>query len=172
MSNLLADRFRRWYEYEQDSHEKVIASLETIPRTCYGEASFRKAVDLFAHIAAARELWLHRFGVNSSGPATLFPQQVELAEAVRRIRAIEPPWTAYLAKLDDSGLARRFEYTSTEGPRFRSSVEEVLTQLFGHSWYHRGQIAALVRALGCQPAETDFVFWSREPLDPAHDRVL
>ena len=31
-----------------------------------------------------------------------------------------------------------------------------------HSWYHRGQIATLVRALGAEPAVTDFVFWSRE----------
>ncbi|MFL6198680.1 MAG: DinB family protein [Thermoanaerobaculia bacterium] len=40
----------------------------------------------------------------------------------------------------------------------------ILTQLFGHSWYHRGQIAQLVRALGAEPAVTDFVFWSREAL--------
>jgi uncharacterized damage-inducible protein DinB len=172
MPSPLADRFCQWYEYEHDSHEKVIASLEAVPGASHGEAAFRKAVDLLAHIAAARELWLYRFGVASTGPAMLFPQQVGLAEAIRRIRAVEPPWTAYLAKLNDEELARRFEYKSTEGPRFRSSVEEILTQLFGHSWYHRGQIASLVRSLGCQPAETDFVFWSREPVDPPHSRVL
>lgn len=46
----------------------------------------------------------------------------------------------------------------------RYVVEDILTQLFGHSWYHRGQIALLVRACGGQPAETDFVFWTREPV--------
>jgi len=31
------------------------------------------------------------------------------------------------------------------------------------SWYHRGQIAALVRAMGAEPAVTDLVFWARQP---------
>ncbi len=45
-------------------------------------------------------------------------------------------------------------------------VEDILTQLFGHSWYHRGQIAARVRELGGEPAATDFVFFTRELLSP------
>ncbi len=61
-------------------------------------------------------------------------------------------------------LARVFEYQSYEGPRFRNTIEEILTQLFGHSWYHRGQIAQLIRSVGAEPAVTDFVFWAREPV--------
>jgi uncharacterized damage-inducible protein DinB len=45
----------------------------------------------------------------------------------------------------------------------RNSIEDILTQLFGHSCYHRGQIAQLLRSIGAEPAVTDFVFWTREP---------
>jgi uncharacterized damage-inducible protein DinB len=48
--------------------------------------------------------------------------------------------------------------------RFRNPVEEILTQLFGHSWYHRGQIAVLVRAAGGTPAITDLIYWCRQPV--------
>lgn len=82
-----------------------------------------------------------------------------------QIAAMETMWTQYLDQLDDAALARVFEYQSYEGPRFRNTIEEILTQLFGHSWYHRGQIAQLVRSIGAEPAVTDFVFWSREPVD-------
>jgi len=44
-------------------------------------------------------------------------------------------------------------------------VEDILAQLFGHSWYHRGQIALLVRSIGAEPAATDFVYWTREAID-------
>ena len=54
------------------------------------------------------------------------------------------------------------EYRSNEGERFRNRIEDLLTQLFGHSGYHRGQIASIVRRLGGEPAVTDYVFWSRE----------
>ena len=55
-----------------------------------------------------------------------------------------------------------FDYRSSEGIGYRNGVEDILTQLFGHSWYHRGQVALLLRAMGCEPAVTDFVFWTRE----------
>jgi uncharacterized damage-inducible protein DinB len=45
---------------------------------------------------------------------------------------------------------------------YRNTVRDILTHLFGHSWYQRGQIAGLVRAIGGEPPVTDFVFWVRE----------
>lgn len=87
-----------------------------------------------------------------------------MADLGPRLADVETAWSRYLANLDDTELRRRFEYRSLEGPRFANVVEEILTQLFGHSWYHRGQIAALVRSLGAEPAVTDFVFWTRQPL--------
>ena len=103
------DQYRRWYEYERDSHGTVVVSLRDA-RAAHGtDPGWQRAVDLLAH--------------------------------------------------------RDFEYVSLDGPRFRSRVDDILTQLFGHSWYHRGQIALLVRSIGAEPAVTDFVFWTREPLD-------
>ncbi len=157
-----AERYRRWFEYEKDSHRKVIESLEAVPQELRTAAEFQKAVDLAAHLAAARALWLHRFGFAPRGPDTLFPRGLRLEEASNRLDAIQRQWDSYVARLDDAELARRFEYRSLEGGRYRSAVEDILTTLFGHSSYHRGQIAALVRSLGCEPAQTDFVFWSRE----------
>ena len=78
------------------------------------------------------------------------------------LSAIESRWNEYLGRLTDAELARVFEYRSFDGGRFRNRVEDVLTQMFGHSLYHRGQIATLVRAAGGVPATTDFVFWARE----------
>jgi uncharacterized damage-inducible protein DinB len=42
----------------------------------------------------------------------------------------------------------------------------MLTQVFGHAWYHRGQIASLVAELGGKAVDTDFIFWCKlAPLD-------
>ena len=69
-------------------------------------------------------------------------------------------------RLTDSDLGRVFTYRTTEGEPFQSLIADMLTQLYGHSLYHRGQIAMLVRIVGGQPAMTDFIFWSREPGEP------
>ena len=72
-------------------------------------------------------------------------------------------------QIDDAYLGQMFEYTSLDAGRCRSRIDDVFAQLFGHSWYHRGQIAALVRAAGGEPAVTDLIFWSREVIGDGAD---
>jgi uncharacterized damage-inducible protein DinB len=160
-----ADRYRRWFDYERDAHAKVIASLETVPAANRLSPEYRKAVDLLEHIVGARRVWLFRLGVAPSPPACgLSPEGLGLAEVAVRQADVQAMWADYLARLDDAELGRVFEYQSYDAGRFRNRVEDVLTQLFGHSWYHRGQIAMLVRAAGGEPAATDLVYWCREPV--------
>jgi uncharacterized damage-inducible protein DinB len=163
MSDSLIARFRRWFDYEKDSHAKTLASLNAVAEELRESQEFRKAVYLLGHIVAARRVWLFRFGVLNNN-VELFPRDLSLADISDQMAAMETAWSQYLDQLDDAELARVFEYQSYEGQRFRNTIEEILTQLFGHSWYHRGQIAQLVRSIGAEPAVTDFVFWAREPV--------
>ncbi len=167
MAASAVERFRRWFEYEVDAHAKVLASLSTVPAGNRSSPEFHKAVEVLGHIAAARQMWLFRFGVADRRPDELFPRGLSLEGVAGRLREVHAAWADYLGRLTDGELDRVFEYQSWEGQRFRNRVEDILTQLFGHSWYHRGQIASLVRAAGGEPAVTDFVFWCREPIPPA-----
>jgi uncharacterized damage-inducible protein DinB len=60
---------------------------------------------------------------------------------------------------DDADVAKAVDLAAHSV--FRNSLHDILVQLFGHSLYHRGQIALLIRRSGSVPAATDFVFWSR-----------
>lgn len=164
----LSDRFRHWFDYETDVHAKVVTSLGTVPDDMRGDGGYQEAVDLLAHIAAARSLWLFRFGVAKTGPDSaeeLFLRGHALADVEGELASMHERWSDYLGSLDDEKLARVFEYRSNEGERFRNRIEDLLTQLFGHSSYHRGQIASIVRSLGGEPAVTDYVYWNRESLE-------
>jgi len=163
MNGSMVSRYRRWFEYEKDSHAKTLNSLNAVPEDLRQSEGFRKAVYLMGHIVAARRMWLFRFGVAKEN-AELFPGETSLAELAAQISEMETLWAQYLNQLNGADLARVFEYQSYEGGRFRNTIEDILTQLFGHSWYHRGQIAQLLRSIGAEPAITDFVFWAREPL--------
>jgi uncharacterized damage-inducible protein DinB len=166
MSSDLLACYRQWFEYEKDAHGKVVGSLESVPLQHRTGREFRRAVTLLAHLAAARRVWLCRLGVLSDMPAVFFPEGLDLATATAELQAAQGHWDTYLARLTAEELSRTFEYQSLDGGRFRSRVADILAQLFGHSWYHRGQIAMLVRAAGGEPAVTDFVYWCREPVPP------
>jgi uncharacterized damage-inducible protein DinB len=163
----LADRFRRWYEYERDCNAKSLAMLGSVPVERRGAAEFQKAVDRMAHLVAARRRWLHRLGGLPETPG-LFPQGITLADLAAQVADTEAAWVAYLDRLDEKELARALEWEFADGRRYRWDVEGVLTQTFGHAWYHRGQIAQLVALLGGKPVDTDYIFWCKlSPIDPA-----
>jgi uncharacterized damage-inducible protein DinB len=161
----MAKRYRRWFEYEKDSHAKILAALEAAPGSARRTAPFRKAVELAGHIVAARRLWLFRLGGTGHAPSGFFPRGLSLSALSRRFEQMHKEWSAYLSTITEVEIARSFDYWSTEGNRYRNTVEDILAQLYGHSLYHRGQIAMLLRSAGVEPPQTDFVFWTREPTD-------
>lgn len=163
MDDGLIGRYRHWFEYEKDAHAKVLRSLESVPAERRSSPEFQRALQILGHMAAARRIWLSRLGVVPA-PAMLFPTNVTLDQVAAELQSVHDLWTTYLRGLDDTAIAEPREYQSLDAGRFRNSVEEILTQLFGHSWYHRGQIAMLVRQAGGEPAATDYIYWCREPL--------
>ena len=156
----LPDRFRHWYDYERDCNAKSLTMLGSVPAERRGTPEFRKAVGRMAHLAAARRRWLHRLGHWPEAPE-LFPNDVPLDDLPALVSATEAAWTQYLHGLDDAELARELEWQLPNGQRYRWNVVGILTQVFGHAWYHRGQIAQLVAALGGQAVDTDYIFWSK-----------
>jgi uncharacterized damage-inducible protein DinB len=160
----LGRRFRHLFEYERDAHAKTLASLHALDESSRASTPFQHAADLMAHVVAARWLWLYRLGGTSSAPTEVFPQGVPVDALAERMDEMHAVWGEFLTTLDDTRVLQTFEYRSLDGEPFQNTVEDVLTQLYGHSLYHRGQVAAIVRSLGGEPAKTDFVFWARRPL--------
>lgn len=162
MSGGMVERFRRWFEYERDAHAKVIHSLDTVPEAKRTSAEYQRAIAILGHLVAARRVWLGRLGIAPPFQGAFFPQGLSLEDLVKDLQNTERLWSDYLANLTEDCLADVFEYQSLDGGKFRNRIEEILTQLFGHSWYHRGQIAMLIRQAGGEPAITDWIYWCRE----------
>jgi uncharacterized damage-inducible protein DinB len=156
--------FRRLFEHEQVAHGLLLAALEAVPTERRAAAPFQQAVDLLAHLAAARRMWLARLGFAPAPSGGFDAKGTALAALPALLSEAHALWTRYLAGLTDADVARPFEYQSTDAGRFRNTLGEVLTQLHGHSCHHRGQIALYLRALGETPPITDFIFWARVPV--------
>jgi len=160
MSFSLTERFRNWYEYERDCNAKSLKMLQSVPTEARASSQFTRAVGKMAHLVAARHMWLHRLDVVTDRPDSWFPPTT-LEQLPAAVEAIEQRWTAYLARLTDANLAADFDYTGSDGRRYRWRLLDLLTQVFGHAWYHRGQIAMLVKDLGGEATDTDYIFWNR-----------
>jgi uncharacterized damage-inducible protein DinB len=158
----LIDHFRTLHAFEVWANARVLASLDTVPTAQRTTPAYIRATQLLPHNTLARQVWLWRIQeLAYDNPKDWFPAWT-IDETRARMGDVDAQWVAYLSTLTDRELARESRYSSSEGVRYVSTIHEILTHVFNHSTYHRGQIARIVHEQGGQRAATDFIAFSRK----------
>jgi len=113
-----------------------------------------------AHIVAAEHLWLARIERRAS-PLAVWPE-LSLEKCEEQATAIANLWQRFLS--GGTPLDQLVAYKNSKGEAYDSLVRDILTHVFMHSTYHRGQIASDMRQAGHVPAYTDFIHGVRQGL--------
>jgi uncharacterized damage-inducible protein DinB len=147
---------RRQFAYDAWANREVFAGLKAS-----SQASVR-SVRLLAHILAAERLWLERIRRQPQS-LPVWPE-FSLEQCGAQTAEMAKLWHEYMEQLSEPQLANKVVYKNTKGEPWTSSVEQILTHVILHSAYHRGQIAAQMRADGNDPVYTDFIHAVRQGL--------
>lgn len=153
---ILIDHFKRMASYDEWANRRVIESLEPL-RTEKSQAVFK----LLGHITLAPEIWLRRINSESLEGISVF-QELTYDECVHRIDICALKIHDYCSTLTPEILEREITYKNFAGVEFTNTVAEILTHMFNHGTYHRGQIATRVREAGFTPAVTDYIAFTRQ----------
>jgi len=140
---------RRLFHYNRWANREALASVRS------AAPPPARSLKLLGHVVGAEVLWHARL-TSQSSPLAVWPELAP-GQIETWLGDLEGMWARYLEQVVPSRLGERVAYTNTKGEPFTSTVEDVLTHVVMHSSYHRGQIAADVRAAGHQPAYTDFI---------------
>ncbi len=154
----LVSHHRRLFAYDRWANAETLSSVRR------AESPPERSRKLMAHIVAAEALWLDR--IHGLKPRMAVWPEFSLDECERQMIAVAAEWEELLRALNEAELGREVEYRNSKGEAWRSSVADVLTHVVFHSAYHRGQIAADLRAHGHEPAYTDFIHAARQGLIP------
>ena len=152
----MLEHHRRLFAYDEWANQEVLRSLQASANPP------RRSLQLMAHILSAERLWLERL---QEIPQTypVWPD-FQLSQCEREAAALPQLWRNYLAGLSSAKLSQAVHYKNSKGESWTNSVEDILTHVVMHSAYHRGQIAAEMRATGDVPAYTDFIHGVRQGL--------
>ena len=150
-------RIHRLFAWDDWANREVLENL----RRC-GAPPPPKSVRWLAHVAAAERLWWGRMAKDGA-TVPVWPEWT-LDETEKRIEEMSRVWAARLRDLSPADLSAAVGYKNSKGESFVSTVGDILTHVVTHSAYHRGQIAADVRAAGFEPAYTDFIHCVRQGL--------
>lgn len=157
--------FRSLLDYDRRATELTLASIDTVPPERRTDPAFARARGIIAHVQSARHEWLARLGHLPRRPWVMFPDW-STDQTRDDARRLDTAWAAYLAAITEDDLDTPITYSSVEGVRWVSRTADILTHVFNHATYHRGQVAMLVKACGGTPASTDFITLTRTPAPP------
>jgi uncharacterized damage-inducible protein DinB len=121
-----------------------------------------QAVRWMAHIVGCELLWLSRLA--QEPPRMAVWPELDAEASAARVRELADEWPRYLSSLSEEDLSDGIAYRNSKGEFWTSTVADILTHVVTHSAYHRGQIAAAVRAAGGEPAYTDYIHAVRQEL--------
>lgn len=160
-----AGRYRKLLTFEREANRRTMESLSSVPASQREKPQYERAMQLLPHNFIARRVWLHRIkGEEYTNPADWFPRWT-LEKQQEEEGLVHGSWHVFLEPLADEQLLREVRYVSSEGQKYVSTLDEILTHVFNHSTYHRGQIARLVGECGGRRAVTDYIAITRRSVD-------
>ena len=146
----LLDHHKRMLAYDQWAMRILLEDLAALP------APDPTASGRLSHILVAEELWLCRLtGADTSWATAFFPEK-SVAQCLEKLAELHKRWAVYLSALTEGDFGKAVSYKNTKGQAFELPVEVVLTHVFDHSTYHRGQTATAIKKAGGQPRNTGF----------------
>ena len=146
--------YTRLFAYDAWANQEVLANLRA------AQTPSLRALKYVAHILAAERLWLERLEQREE-KHRVWPE-FTLDECQEQMAELAQLWKNYLAASSETDLAQSIQYKNSKGESWSSRKDDVLMHVIMHSAYHRGQIAADVRAAGLTPAYTDFIHSVRQ----------
>jgi uncharacterized damage-inducible protein DinB len=151
----MSSHLQRLLAYDLWANRETLKSLgQAIPPP--------RSLKWMGHIIGAEFLWLARLESQTS-PMPVWPD-LSLKDCGKRLGEVSQKLLNSLAGASPERLTEQISYTNSKGEDWTSTVEEILTHIPIHSAYHRGQIAADVRAAGQTPAYTDYIHAVRQGL--------
>ena len=112
-----------------------------------------------AHVLGVEHVWLARL---EGRPATVavWPE-LSVDECDELARETRAAFLTFVDRQNDETLERTVHYRNSAGAEFDSKVSDILLHVALHGAYHRGKVAAALRASAAEPAPTDYIGFVR-----------
>ena len=149
----MRDHFTKVYRHLAWADAKALESLRAAHNV------LKRDQDLYAHILGSEHVWLSR--INDTAPKFAVWPSLTLDECEWLAAENAAAYQKLASELTPETRQRPITYRNSAGDQFTSTLEDILTHVSLHGAYHRGQIAASLRAAGDTPIPTDYIAFAR-----------
>jgi uncharacterized damage-inducible protein DinB len=153
------------YDYSYWANRKIfgVASQLTPEQFTQSVAgSYGSVRNTMVHILSAEWGWLDRCGGPQRGAQLKADDFPTLQSVMDTWTRVEADVRQFLSTLRDEDLERNVEFALGAGPKQSMPLGELMHHAAVHAVHHRGQVALLLRVLGCTPGNFDILIYYGE----------
>jgi uncharacterized damage-inducible protein DinB len=132
-----------------------------------GRGSLRKTL---IHIFTGEFVWLQRWKGRVEHPWPSESEKIGPAELSERFAVMRRERDTFLDSLEAGALSREQTYRDSRGSLFTAALGRMLLQGCLHSHHHRAQAVNMLRQIGAEAPELDYMYHVREAADAAAAR--
>lgn len=125
------------------------------------DASADASLDIsgLQHIFLAEEVWMRRAQGETEIQISQLEAPLDIAELAEFWPRLHRRWNDWAAALVDWTVL--VPHRNPRGAEFRMPAWQIVLHLANHGSFHRGQVAAMLRAAGVAPPTTDLIAFYR-----------
>ena len=141
----------------------VILSLNEEKQMAEVPSSFNSIHKTLLHIWDAESVWWQRMKLHERfvRPSDNFKGTTR--DVVNGLMSQSKLWEGWVSNVSELMLEHVFEYRNDKKEQIKMPIWQMLTHVFNHDTYHRGQLINMLRQLGVEKIPpTDFSVWSRK----------
>ncbi len=134
---------------QDKTKEHVISSFPSIHAT-------------LIHMHNAEGIWFNRVNKTSNTEIPLDDEMLATGKVISYLLEHSGRWKKYTIEKSENDLIEKIRYKNIRGEEFYQPLHDILTHVFNHSTYHRGQLVTMMRTLGeTVIPKTDLIDYSR-----------
>jgi len=115
------------------------------------------------HILAGECVWLKRWQGERETPWPNEDERLAPTTIWDRFHAMFPERERFLNDVRPADLVAPIMYRDSKGSLFSAALVDMMIQMCLHSTHHRAQAVNILRRLGADPPELDYMMWIRKP---------
>lgn len=140
----------------------VILSLPEEKQKAEIASSFNSLHTTILHIWDAESIWWQRMKLHERFVRPSENAKGSTRDVINGLLSQSKLWEGWVSNASELSLDHVFQYYNNKKEPVKMHIYQMISHVFNHSTYHRGQLITMLRQLGVEKLPgTDFVLWVR-----------
>lgn len=122
----------------------------------------KSVLGTLVHTFAADRVWLARVKGEVPGRFLDPARDMQVSVLQNEWPAVHAGWAEFLKSQPNEAFLEKISYKDLKGNPWETPLWQIVLHVVNHASHHRGQVSAMLRAMGHTPPGVDLIFYYRE----------